>query len=103
MQPSHLPRGRRSKTSHRPHARIPGSSVFDSILVWSPRRITVVGDGSTVRREPNLLPAPLANRLSSALGTPLDWPEAEKVAGQVRAWGIEVCQSTFVVLFGLVT
>lgn len=25
-----------------------------------------------------------------ALGTPLDWPEAKKVAGQVREWGIEV-------------
>ncbi|OAL48923.1 glutamate-cysteine ligase [Pyrenochaeta sp. DS3sAY3a] len=24
-----------------------------------------------------------------ALGTPLDWPEAKKVAGQVRSWGIE--------------
>ncbi|KAK8188850.1 glutamate-cysteine ligase-domain-containing protein [Phyllosticta capitalensis] len=24
-----------------------------------------------------------------ALGTPLDWPEAKKVAGQVREWGIE--------------
>jgi glutamate--cysteine ligase catalytic subunit len=25
-----------------------------------------------------------------ALGTPLAWPEAKKVAGQVREWGIEV-------------
>jgi len=24
-----------------------------------------------------------------ALGTPLDWPDAKKVAGQVRSWGIE--------------
>ncbi|KAL6711414.1 glutamate--cysteine ligase [Coniothyrium glycines] len=24
-----------------------------------------------------------------ALGTPLDWPEAKKVAGQVRSWGIQ--------------
>jgi hypothetical protein len=28
---------------------------------------------------------------SSALGTPLEWPEAKKVADQVRSWGIEVC------------
>ncbi|CAN9209247.1 unnamed protein product [Alternaria alternata] len=33
--------------------------------------------------------AALANIISSALGTPLDWPEAKKVAGQVRSWGIE--------------
>jgi hypothetical protein len=26
----------------------------------------------------------------SALGTPLEWPEAKKVAGKVREWGIEV-------------
>jgi len=26
----------------------------------------------------------------SAVGTPLDWPEAKKVAGHVREWGIEV-------------
>lgn len=25
-----------------------------------------------------------------AVGTPLDWPEAKKVAGHVREWGIEV-------------
>jgi len=25
-----------------------------------------------------------------ALGTPLDWPEAKKVASHVREWGIEV-------------
>ena len=36
------------------------------------------------------LRAALANAISSALGTPLDWPEAKKVAGQVRSWGIEV-------------
>lgn len=24
-----------------------------------------------------------------AVGTPLDWPEAKKVAGHVREWGIE--------------
>ncbi|CBX98644.1 predicted protein [Plenodomus lingam JN3] len=29
--------------------------------------------------------------LHYALGTPLDWPEAKKVADQVRSWGIEVC------------
>jgi glutamate--cysteine ligase catalytic subunit len=34
--------------------------------------------------------AALANVISSALGTPLDWPDAKKVAGQVRSWGIEV-------------
>lgn len=28
--------------------------------------------------------------VSSALGTPLEWPEAKKVADQVRNWGIEV-------------
>lgn len=26
----------------------------------------------------------------SAVGTPLEWPEAKKVAGHVREWGIEV-------------
>ena len=26
-----------------------------------------------------------------ALGTPLEWPEAEKKADQVRHWGIKVC------------
>ena len=34
--------------------------------------------------------AALTNVISSALGTPLDWPDAKKVAGQVRSWGIEV-------------
>lgn len=28
--------------------------------------------------------------LTSALGTPLEWPEAKQAASQVRAWGIEV-------------
>jgi hypothetical protein len=32
----------------------------------------------------------LANRISSAIGTPLEWPEAKKVASHVRSWGIEV-------------
>ena len=27
---------------------------------------------------------------SRAVGTPLDWPEAKKVASHVRSWGIEV-------------
>jgi hypothetical protein len=27
------------------------------------------------------------------VGTPLEWPEAKKVAGHVREWGIEVCQT----------
>jgi len=31
----------------------------------------------------------LIYELCSALGTPLDWPEAKKNAGQVREWGIE--------------
>ncbi|KAH7132260.1 glutamate-cysteine ligase, partial [Dendryphion nanum] len=30
-----------------------------------------------------------ANLLTSAIGTPLEWPEAKKVAGHVRSWGIE--------------
>jgi hypothetical protein len=34
--------------------------------------------------------AALANRISSAIGTPLEWPEAKKVASHVRSWGIEV-------------
>ncbi|KNG45460.1 glutamate-cysteine ligase [Stemphylium lycopersici] len=33
--------------------------------------------------------AVLANAISSALGTPLDWPDAKKAADQVRSWGIE--------------
>jgi hypothetical protein len=35
--------------------------------------------------------AVLANRISRAIGTPLEWPEAKKVASHVRSWGIEVC------------
>jgi hypothetical protein len=34
--------------------------------------------------------AVLANRISRAIGTPLEWPEAKKVASHVRSWGIEV-------------
>lgn len=33
---------------------------------------------------------PLTAPICRALGTPLAWPEAKKVAGQVREWGIEV-------------
>ena len=32
------------------------------------------------------------SRCHSALGTPLDWPEAKKKADHVRGWGIEVGQ-----------
>jgi hypothetical protein len=32
----------------------------------------------------------LANPISRAIGTPLEWPEAKKVASHVRSWGIEV-------------
>ena len=35
-------------------------------------------------------------RASSAIGTPLEWPEAKKAADHVRKWGIEVCISCFV-------
>lgn len=31
----------------------------------------------------------LTDNYFSALGTPLDWPEAKKEASHVRAWGIE--------------
>lgn len=29
----------------------------------------------------------------SALGTPLEWPQAKQAADQVREWGIEVTES----------
>jgi hypothetical protein len=32
----------------------------------------------------------VANFPTSAIGTPLEWPEAKKVASHVRSWGIEV-------------
>lgn len=32
----------------------------------------------------------ISDTQTRALGTPLAWPEAKKVAGQVREWGIEV-------------
>ena len=35
-------------------------------------------------------------RYHSALGTPLEWPEAKKKADHVRRWGIEVGQNSFV-------
>jgi hypothetical protein len=34
---------------------------------------------------------PLLTGANSAIGTPLDWPEAKDVAAHVRSWGIEVC------------
>ncbi|KAF2851639.1 GCS-domain-containing protein [Plenodomus tracheiphilus IPT5] len=41
----------------------------------------------------HLLPSRASPRMNhptvSALGTPLDWPEAKEVADQVRSWGIE--------------
>jgi len=48
------------------------------------------GNGAAVRHA--LRPCLDVRRLtvSSALGTPLEWPEAKKVADQVRNWGIEV-------------
>lgn len=33
-------------------------------------------------------------RQHSALGTPLEWPEAKKNANHVRDWGIKVCISS---------
>ncbi|KAF2759014.1 glutamate-cysteine ligase [Pseudovirgaria hyperparasitica] len=33
--------------------------------------------------------------LTSALGTPLEWPEAKKIANQVRGWGIEQLLTTW--------
>lgn len=33
--------------------------------------------------------------LNRALGTPLEWPEAKKVASQVREWGIEQLLATW--------
>lgn len=39
--------------------------------------------------------------MSSAVGTPLDWPEAKKVADHVRQWGIEVRLRFSLVLAGI--
>lgn len=37
--------------------------------------------------------------LCRALGTPLDWDEAQKNADHVRQWGIQVCWESRVLVF----
>jgi hypothetical protein len=52
-----------------------------------------------VRLRTTSIEDPANARLRRAIGTPLDWPEAKKVAGHVRSWGIEVRQLSNRALF----
>lgn len=66
----------------------PIHTTFRAVRATARLETIVTGDGSAVRHIAHC--AVLANRIPSAIGTPLEWPEAKKVASHVRSWGIEV-------------
>jgi hypothetical protein len=80
-----LPRYRRSRARDHPLRQRP-----EPPRALLPTRLRLDWSWACCETLFSVRPAVLANRTSSAIGTPLEWPEAKKVAGHVRSWGIEV-------------